>query len=210
MIVTVKLKGAQDTLLALERVRLALVGGDVQRLGRSITREAIRVVKKLTPVQKKAKGIYGRPFPSFRSQWDYVEDSVSESVYVSQIRNRATLTNPGLIALASVEFGARPHRIPSSGLRLMAWDSPAVVDLFKFRASSQVPGIGGRDVTDLHKRRRQSAETVYTQAVNHPGTHGFRMVEETKKHIGNMADVLLRNFARQIAAEFNRLSVRVE
>lgn len=211
MIVTVKLNGAKDTILALERVHLSLVGGDVHRLGRRLTREALRVVRTLTPKQKNKLRAPStkRGFPSFVSQWEAIEDAVTESVYTSQIRNRATLNNPGLIALASVEFGARPHRIPGSGLRLMSWDSPQVFSLFAYRASAQAKGIGGRDVTDLTRRRRQEAGVVFAQSVNHPGTHGYRMVEETKKHIGNLADVLLRNFARQIAAEFNRLSIRV-
>lgn len=211
MIVTVKLVGARDTVLALERVHLSLVGGDVHRLGRSLTREALRVVRQLTPKQKnKVRSPYSkRGFIPFASQWDAVEDTVAESVYISQIRNQATLNTPGLIALASVEFGARPHRIPIAGNRLMSWDSPAVVRLFDFRASS-ARGIGGRDVTDLHHNRRQESGVVFTQHVQHPGTHGYRMVEETKKHIGNLADVLLRNFAQKIAAEFSKLSASVE
>lgn len=206
MIVQVRMNGARELIRSLSAVEQVVGAGSVQSLGRRLTRETIRIVGHLTPRQKNTlrlgstKRMPGGT-PPLAKRWEAIEAVTTQFAYQSLVRNQASLTPEGAVILAALEFGARPHRMPTSGSRKMAWEQAGVFRLFRFRASADALG-GGRDVTDVFDKRRQDERGVIASVVRHPGHRSFRMVEETTRQMAAVSDTMLQVFSRQIREAF--------
>lgn len=211
MIVSVRLKGAQEITRALQRVQRK-IDGSTTHVGRAIGDEGLRIIGKLTPRQRQRTprtGSTSRGFPPLHKQWELIERSTADAAYTAVIRNRATATPAGVAVLAALEFGARPHTIRPRRARALAWDQSPRATFFKFRASTALDPVG-IDVTDVFRRERRRGGAVVTKVVNHPGHRSFRMVEQTRIQLEGVARASLAVFAAEIEREFGRgFTIRV-
>jgi hypothetical protein len=207
MFIETRMVGAREIAAGLARVSRYIQTGSSTQIGRRLSREGLRVVVKLTPRQRNTQreGSTRRGFPPFHKQWRLIEQVQTENAYRAVIRNRAVETTEGLVALASVEFGAKAHTIAPRVASQLVWYQPSEQRMFQFRTS---PRTGSTDpqlrVRDRFSRRQQDEGYVFAHVVQHPGMASFRMVQETKDHLGRLASVLLRQFAQEIRREFGQ------
>lgn len=207
-----RLRGLEQLARALKSLHKAISTESVQKVGRSIGGEALRTLRQLTPRQNNENRWEGsrRGHPPFAEQWDLAE-STSPGHYRGRVYSKASRSHSGFVALASLEFGAKPHDIlPSDGKRL-AWNqSSRVFSPERTSKGGQLrAGFGGgrvsdgRDILDLIGRR-DGGSTVLPEGmgVRHPGHEGFHMVEKTAELTKAAVDVALAQYADAVQAAF--------
>ncbi len=210
VVITTKLKGAEELIRSLDRVKRVISSGISGSVGHKLGVDGLRIVRKLTPRQRSRQfrtGRTSRGFQPFYKQWELIEQISTSNTYRAIIKNRATTSNRGRIALASIEFGARPHRIPGVGASLpyrLRWRQGGVS---KF-AGRTLLELGG-DVIETRISRRSKSRDVFAWSVNHPGNRSFHMVRDTKIQMSGVAEGLLIEFKQQIERTFGSLSVSV-
>lgn len=213
--IEVRVINAKRLLVALVRLERAIKSGDSSAIGRKIAREGLSYIKRVTPTNKNSSGrLPGsrRGFPAFRDQWEVIEQLTIDTSYRGVIRNRA-LDSGGEVALASIEFGARPHIIrPRQAGGMLKWHEPAGKRRFLGRRSDlaneidRIPGRPGR-VVDVFDVDPSDERWVLAHRVRHPGNRPFRMVAETREHLRRVSTATLIQFKAKIEAIFGPLSI---
>lgn len=216
--VSIEFRGAVRLEDSLRRVRSTITTGMSDAVGRRLALEGIDTVRRLTPRRKTDRTDRNDPeYPyrsrgaPFRDQWRLYEQVATENAYEAIIRNTATNTREGLLALASVEFGARSHTIsPRRPGGRLKWGQSGRFSKFAVRAP-RLDDIYREDdnVREYRFRKRRRAGEVIVRSVTHPGHQDFHFVQDTKAHLNRLSYQLLVRFKAQIEREFGPLSVSV-
>lgn len=202
-VVVVRLRGAKEIQRGLNALSKSLRSGTSNALGRRLGREGVRLLGKLTPKNESGNERLGstrRGFRPLSQQWELIEQVSKETQYVALIRNRASLTKEGVAVLASIEFGAKPHKIPAGGASLgypLTWVQQDSIRLFIGRSTTR--GRNGREVTrDTLEPASRDAGHIFAHTVNHPGNQPFRMVQQTRESLERLAQEFLTAYARDL------------
>jgi len=207
--VQITMNGLQEALAGFTRVSAYLGRQRSDVIGRRLAREGLRIVKNLTPVQQSTNRLPSskRGHPPFRDQWGIIERNARTSSYEAIIRNKATKGGPsanGFKALASVEFGARPHVIRARAGKFMIWRPSQQLFVTRDSDMTKPPSQRGlNQIVDIFNSRGNE-RIARARHVNHPGHKGFRMVQETRVVLNDMADRMLFTYAKQIARTFGQ------
>lgn len=205
--VDVQINGTKELSVSLGRLRKTISVGSSTAIGRPLTREGLRIVRKLTPRNRSGVSRTGstrRNFPPFRGQWEPIEQESRTSAYKAIIRNKATATREGLIALASVEFGAKAHPITPHGKYPLRWRQST-----GNRYLGRSPLSLGDEVLEFSDDGRTSNNAI-AWLVNHPGNAPFHMVQDTRVQMNRVANRLLINFQKKIERIFGPISISVK
>jgi len=213
MPVIVRVINAKRLLLALVRLERAIGTASATSIGRTLANEGLGFIKRVTPVNRSQGRLPGsrRGYQPFRDQWEVIEKITLDNHYQAVIRNQALDTGGG-IALASLEFGARPHRIPKHGYAMMKWHQDGGRSRFGGRSSDLASEINrsssrpGR-VSDTLDIDSSDEAFVLARRVNHPGHKPYRMVAETREHLRRVSNTALAQFAGEIERIFGPLSI---
>lgn len=210
--VRVKIRSGPELIRALDRVESAIKSGITGSVGRRLGMEGLRIVKQLTPRQKSRIRLKGtrRGHPAFFKQWRLIEIVANETAYKAIIQNKAINDPKGLIALASVEFGAVGHDIPKApGRTKMRWRQESTSRRFMGRSSLVGGGESVTEKTGIGKRAAEDIGDIRAWTVEHPGNEAFHMVKDTREQMGRLADSILSQFKTRIEAEFGPLKITV-
>ena len=95
---------------------------------------------------------------------------------------------------ASMEFGAKPHRIPKNGTTLLAWPATAAGRRLSGRANAKAmkggPGLGGR-IKRVGLVGPSSGTFRYAMFVNHPGNKPYPfLIPGAKKAVEGLDDLI--------------------
>ena len=214
VVMEVKMHGAAELLVSLERVRRTISTGITSSVGRRLGTEGLRITRKLTPRRSSRRILLdheahrGQPF---WKQWQLVEQIATANAYRAIIRNKATkggYESPGFRALAAVEFGGRAHRIAPRGNYPLRWRQGRSRNKFVGRTLLEI-GLGDRDVMEGRSRAKQRSGDIFAWTVNHPGNHPFHMVRDTKLQMNRVSDQLILQFQKEIEAAFGPLGVSI-
>jgi hypothetical protein len=209
VIVETRMRGGEEILAGLRRVRRALEGGATANLGHRLTRETLRIVKQLTPRQRNTvrHPVWTkRGHEPIWKQWESVERRIHASHFEAVVRNRAQDTE-GMVILAALEAGAGPHSFgPTRPDRFarMFWLVNSSFRRFSGRSASP-----SGNIEDTFERESNDPGVAVARRVNHPGHAGFHMVEETVKQMNRLKTLMMASFARQIERNFVGLDVSI-
>lgn len=214
----VRLSGpwAQTALAIDQMMAAAASSAPARKVGNQISQFALNTLRALTPLQSNKYRREGtkRGFPAFAKQWQVNVVTSLQSAYESQIFSKAAPPgtgdrDPGVIALASVEFGAKPHRMPRTGTKLYVWNERPMISRMRSAIvgglRKELPGgrasdLGTNDIVDIKfKLPRSGRALVFTKAINHPGSPPFMMVATTQK----LVDDSLVQFSQRLLDEYS-------
>lgn len=199
VIVEVKLRGAEERLLALGRVRQAIRRGQVVTVGRRLAIEAESVLRKLTPRQKTRSRLPGskRGHPPIWKQWERFELLATQAAYVAAVRNKAAETDAGRVILASLESGASEHVILPRNAKVLVWQRPRVQRRFVARE------VRPDDVIeDIFRRNVQASGVVFAKGVLHPGHRPYHTVQRARAQVSKLVAQTLIDLRAQIERSF--------
>lgn len=202
-----RMDGARETLRGLERLQAAIQQGP-RSIGRTLGREGLRVVTKLTPrsAQRGRESGTSRGHPSLAKQWELIEEITAMTMYRARVRNEASLTAEGFAVLASVESGARPHLIAprsASPRAALSWRQPSQMRFFYGRSRQNL------QVSDTFEREKRRGGRVYVAYVFHPGMRPFNMVAMAKRQLQHTAAAMLRAYGTTLGRSYSGFGVSI-
>ena len=188
-----------DMKRAVDSLRKAIMARDLARsVGRSLTDSTLKTVVKFTPRAKYRHDAYSsrRGGQPIAGDWGaQVLSSVKNQQFRALVSNAAGNTEDGQTILLALEGGAKPHKMPATGVRDKPYIFAAESSRLKFMGrSTSLNGI----VFDRIQKRKTGRGLVKADAINHPGHRPFRMVARTIAAMDPVAASLSLRIAQEI------------